>query len=182
MRAALTELSFQRISQMELPVCRFCHELSGTHVRSFFSLVSRVGDGHYLYLVLGGLLAFLGTGALPVVLHALAAAALCHVLYKGLKNRTARVRPFAFAEEMAEKGFDLTVPPLDKYSFPSGHTLHAVTFSLIVGTHVPTLAWLLVPFAVLVALSRLVLGLHYPTDVLAGAALGASIAFASFQI
>jgi undecaprenyl-diphosphatase len=38
------------------------------------------------------------------------------------------------------------------------------------------LAWLLVPFTLLVAASRVVLGLHYPSDVLAGAALGALIA------
>jgi undecaprenyl-diphosphatase len=40
----------------------------------------------------------------------------------------------------------------------------------------PMLAWLLVPFTLLVAISRVVLGLHYPSDVLAGAALGALIA------
>jgi undecaprenyl-diphosphatase len=44
----------------------------------------------------------------------------------------------------------------------------------------PQLAWLVVPFALAVAASRLVLGLHYPTDVLAGAALGAAVALASF--
>jgi len=66
--------------------------------------------------------------------------------------------------------------PLDQFSFPSGHTLHAVAFTTIAIAHYPQLAFLLIPFAFLVALSRMVLGLHYPSDVLAGAAIGAAIA------
>ena len=66
--------------------------------------------------------------------------------------------------------------PLDRYSFPSGHTLHAVSFAWQATVHFPELGWVLVPLAALIAASRVVLGLHYPTDVLAGAAIGASLA------
>lgn len=52
--------------------------------------------------------------------------------------------------------------PLDEFSFPSGHTLHAVAFSLVAMAHYPVLAWALVPFTASVAVSRVVLGLHYP--------------------
>jgi undecaprenyl-diphosphatase len=65
---------------------------------------------------------------------------------------------------------------LDRFSFPSGHTLHAVSFTLIICTALPVLALILVPLALLIALSRVVLGLHYPSDVLAGGVLGAVIA------
>ena len=66
--------------------------------------------------------------------------------------------------------------PLDRYSFPSGHTLHAVSFTVLATAYFPALGWVLVPFASLVAASRVVLGLHYPTDVLAGALLGTMLA------
>ncbi|MEL7059891.1 MAG: phosphatase PAP2 family protein [Acidobacteriota bacterium] len=178
MRTALPETTFDRISQLELPVCRFCHELSGTWLRGFFSAVSRVGDGHYLYLTLAGLLLLHGGSALPAIGHTLLVAGVCHALYRLLKNSTARVRPLEFADGT----FQMTVAPLDKYSFPSGHTLHAVSFAVLVTAYFPALGWVLIPFALLVAMSRVVLGLHYPTDVVAGAALGLTLALLSFQI
>jgi undecaprenyl-diphosphatase len=51
-----------------------------------------------------------------------------------------------------------------------------VSFAWQASVHWPELAWVLVPLAALIASSRVVLGLHYPTDVLAGAAIGAGLA------
>jgi undecaprenyl-diphosphatase len=68
------------------------------------------------------------------------------------------------------------VAPLDEFSFPSGHTLHAVSFSIVALAYYPWLAPLLVPFSAGVALSRVVLGLHYPSDVLAATAIGVVLA------
>ena len=66
--------------------------------------------------------------------------------------------------------------PLDVFSFPSGHTLQTVLFTMMLGSQTPMLLWILVPFTVLIAISRMVLGLHYPTDVLIGAGIGAVFA------
>jgi undecaprenyl-diphosphatase len=55
-----------------------------------------------------------------------------------------------------------------------------VSFSILIGVYYPSLLGLVVPFALLVAASRLVLGLHYPSDVLAGGAIGAVLALGSF--
>ncbi|UZD66942.1 phosphatase PAP2 family protein [Marinobacter sp. AN1] len=63
-------------------------------------------------------------------------------------------------------------PPLDRYSFPSGHTLHAVCFTTVLALTLPALALVVLPFTLAVAASRVVLGLHYPSDVLAGALVG----------
>jgi undecaprenyl-diphosphatase len=72
--------------------------------------------------------------------------------------------------------------PLDRYSFPSGHTLHAVSFTWLMAGYFPEWAPVLAGFAVLIALSRVVLGLHYPTDVAAGALLGGGLAMTSLTL
>jgi len=166
-------LTLQRMSELEIPFCRFCHRRAKKEVRLFFSVISRIGDGHYYYAVLLALLCVDGLAALPAFGHAAAVGLIGHLFYRKLKSGTARVRPFEAG------GFDPTVPALDKYSFPSGHTLHALSFAVVICSHYAFLGWLLLPFAALVALSRVVLGLHYPTDVVAGAALGSSIAWLS---
>lgn len=172
----VVDLGLQRMSELEIPFCRFCNRRAGLRVRRFFSLISRIGDGHYFWAVLLALAFIDGAAALPAIGHASAVGLIGHFLYRNLKRGTARIRPYE------EGGFDLTVPALDKYSFPSGHTLHALSFSLVVCAYYPFLGWLLFPFALLVALSRVVLGLHYPTDVAAGAALGASLAWLSLAV
>lgn len=141
-------------------------------VIAVFAVVSRLGDGLFWYGLMAMLLLVHGAAAAPVVARMLLAGAVCLVLYKWLKARTTRSRPCARSHQI-----QLRAPALDEYSFPSGHTLHAVSFTLIAVYHYPALSGLLVPFATLVALSRIVLGLHYPSDVLAGAVLGAGLAF-----
>jgi undecaprenyl-diphosphatase len=96
------------------------------------------------------------------------------VIYKLIKGKTLRPRPFNVYPAIVCVG-----KTLDQFSFPSGHTMHAVGFSIVAVSYFPALFWLVVPFAILVALSRPILGLHYPSDVLAGAALGAVIATTS---
>ncbi len=88
-----------------------------------------------------------------------------------------RERPF-----ITHKAINRITAPLDRYSFPSGHTLHAVSFTITAWLIFPQLAVLLVPMALLIALSRVVLGLHYPTDVLAGAGLGGLLSALGFLV
>jgi undecaprenyl-diphosphatase len=99
------------------------------------------------------------------------------LLYRTLKRWTKRPRPFRAHAEITPY-----IAPLDEFSFPSGHTLHAVSFSLIALAWFPWLAPLLVPFTVLVAISRIVLGMHYPSDVLAATLIGGGLAGISFLL
>lgn len=134
-------------------------------------LASRLGDGVFWYVLMLSLLARHGWDAVPAVLHMIVAGLLGTLLYKWLKGVTERPRPY-----QACSSISCLTAPLDRFSFPSGHTLHAVVFSLVATAYYPALAWMVWPFTALVAASRLVLGLHYVSDVAVGALLGGTIA------
>jgi undecaprenyl-diphosphatase len=154
---------------------RWCRGLNRTVERPWFlkvmRLSSRLGDGVLWYGLLLVLPWLYGSAAIRVVLVMAATGLGGHLIYRRLKSSLVRERPF-----IRHPGINLAMPALDRYSFPSGHTLHAVSFVWQAVAHFPALAWTLVPAAALIALSRVVLGLHYPTDVLAGAAIGALLA------
>jgi undecaprenyl-diphosphatase len=171
MTSAVTTGLWQRFDHAEHALCvqvnRGCRY---GPARRLFVAVSRLGDGIFWYVLMAAFALSGPEGAFVAAQMAVAGLA-GTVLYRQLKHRLVRERPF-----VSYSSIQSGTAPLDRYSFPSGHTLHAVGFTLIATTHAPALAVLLVPFALLVAASRVVLGLHYPTDVLAGAAIGASLA------
>lgn len=140
-------------------------------VRRCFSVVSRLGDGAFWYALMAALVVANGMHGVAASAHMAATGFVALVLYKTLKRWTRRPRPFA-----ADGRIRAWVAPLDEFSFPSGHTLHAVSFSIVALAHYPRLWPLLVPFAASVAVSRVVLGLHYPSDVLAATAIGTALA------
>lgn len=140
-------------------------------------VISWLGNGIFWYaLMLTLLLADPQAAAMPV-LHMAFAGAVCTCCYKMIKHTTVRRRPYEVNALVLANAV-----VLDRFSFPSGHTLHAIAFTLIAGSYYPELCVLLVPFTVLTAVSRVALGLHYPSDVIAGGALGALIAAASMAI
>jgi undecaprenyl-diphosphatase len=164
---------FRRVDAFEYAWClrlnRGCQQRR--LVRGVFATVSRLGDGIFWYALILLLPALYGSQALLPALRMAAVGIVGVLLYKYLKSRLVRERPY-----ISLAGIVPGTPALDRYSFPSGHTLHAVSFTILATSSFPELAWLLVPFATLVAASRVVLGLHYPTDVAAGAVIGATLA------
>lgn len=168
----------RRFDAAELSVCLFLNRhCAGTLARGLFAFVSRLGDGAIWYGLMLALPWIHPGDGLEVSLKLAVTGAIGVGIYRVLKRKLVRERPFVSCA-----GISLGTAPLDRYSFPSGHTLHAVCFTTIIASHYPELSMVLVPFALLVAASRVALGLHYPTDVLAGAAIGFGLATASLQL
>ncbi|RLK50543.1 undecaprenyl-diphosphatase [Alkalispirillum mobile] len=161
-----------RFDRMEVAVCRFFNQQAQRRpVRHSFALVSRLGDGLFWYALMGTLMLFEGLQGSVVALQMGTTALVGVVVYKVLKGTLVRERPF-----ISHGGIRCAAAPLDRYSFPSGHTLQAVLFSTVAMAWFPALAVPLLGFVMLVALSRVVLGLHYPSDVLVGALIGYGLA------
>ena len=172
------QLVLARFDDAEYRLCRGLNRASQWHgTRSVLRLASRLGDGPLWYTLLLALPLLYGTASIRVGLIMTASGLAGHLVYGRLKSSLVRERPF-----IRHPAISLQMPPLDRYSFPSGHTLHAVSFTWQAVAHFPALSWPLVPAACLIALSRVVLGLHYPTDVLAGAAIGALLAAAGLAL
>jgi len=167
-----------RFDHAEYRLCRSLNRcVAYPFVRHFFRIASRLGDGVIWYVLMVALPLIYGARGLQVSLAMLVTGAAGLVVYKLLKRTFVRERPF-----IRHTGISLAQAPLDRYSFPSGHTLHAVSFTWQACTAFPELTPVLVPLALAIAASRVVLGLHYPTDVLVGAAIGASFAAIVGQI
>lgn len=146
-------------------------------VRRLFAVVSRLGDGGIWAFFAALLLLQEGPVALPMVAQMAVTGAIGVFIYKLMKNRLVRERPY-----IHHGGILCGTAPLDRYSFPSGHTLHATSFAILLSQFEPLWIPIVVPFAALVAASRLILGLHYPSDVIVGAAIGTALASLSLAI
>lgn len=172
MKATAFNAFMARVDAAEYGLCRRLNRGADfAATRRVFQLASRLGNGSIWYVLILSLPLLYGVPAARPAIVMAATGALGVAVYALLKRAFVRERPF-----ITHAAISRAAVPLDRYSFPSGHTLHAVSFTWQVCAHFPELAWVLVPLALLIAGSRVVLGLHYPSDVLAGAAVGAGLA------
>jgi undecaprenyl-diphosphatase len=164
---------------------RVNHRLVGWHPPRWFRLwmitASRLGDG-WLWLLVGLMLLAAGGRGLDVLGAAALAAAVANGLLVPLKRRFRRPRPCDFESN------PFFVSPYrpqfrgDAFSFPSGHALNAFAIGTVIALAFPGLALIAFLLAMSVGASRVFLGLHFLTDVLAGAALGTAVGGTAFRL
>jgi len=146
-------------------------------IRLWMILATRAGDG-WLWYALGTLvLVFGGPSRLAAVTVAGLSCGAGTVLFLVLKRLIGRQRPCAVARSCWA-----TLLPPDQFSFPSGHSINAFAFALSIGLFEPSLMYGLLFCALSVAISRIMLGLHFLSDVVAGSLIGAGLGYACYLL
>jgi undecaprenyl-diphosphatase len=144
--------------------------------RILMMLATRGGDG-WLWYALGLILVFYGGEQRFSSIGAAASSAVAGIfVFRTLKHTSRRKRPC----EIEPHCWASILPP-DKYSFPSGHSITAFAVAISLGLFYPYLLTALLALAFLIAASRIVLGMHFLSDVLAGSAIGVTLGFFGFH-
>jgi undecaprenyl-diphosphatase len=143
-------------------------------IRFWMLAATRMGDG-WIWYSLGAILLLDGGPQRYAAVGASMLAGLVGVLvFKGLKRISRRQRPCQFEPHCWSK-----VLPPDQFSFPSGHTMTAFAIALVVSYFYPSLQTPMYFLAISIAVSRVVLGMHFLSDVLAGMLLGSALGIGS---
>ncbi len=168
----------QKITRLDTYAFNLCLGYSTrTSLSSWSRLMSRFGDGGF-YLLLGISLAlFEAEDGQRFFLTGLTAFAIELPLYLVLKNLIKRDRPCDRFDH-----FDAFIVPSDKFSFPSGHAAAAFVFATLISHFYPSLSYLSFGLAAMIGSARVMLGVHYPTDIVAGAVLGLASATVALNL
>jgi undecaprenyl-diphosphatase len=143
-------------------------------IRLWMICATRGGDGWLWYTVGAAILLFGGGARFAAVSAGMLAAGSGIAVFLSLKRAANRRRPCAF-----EPHCWATLLPPDQFSFPSGHTITAFAVAVSLAHFYPDLTFGLLFCALSVAASRILLGMHFLSDVVAGAAIGMLLARAA---
>jgi undecaprenyl-diphosphatase len=147
----------------------FNHTLSSTFLDKLFTTITSVNNWYIAYVILLGICWKYGgkRGKLAVVVVIIMIIVTDQTGHRMLKEFFARQRPCNVLPDVNA--------PLDcsgTYSFPSNHALNNFAAATLFSLLFPNFRVILFSVASLVAISRVYLGLHYPSDIIGGAILG----------
>lgn len=152
----------------------FNHSLSVGFLDKFFSILTNVNNWYIAYLILLGIAFTKGgvRGKISVGLVILLILVTDQLGHKVIKEIFQRIRPCnALSDVLAPLGCNGT------FSFPSNHAVNNFAAATFFYRLFPKLKWILFVTASLVALSRVYLGLHYPSDIIGGAIIGSGFGY-----
>ena len=159
----------------------FMTTIFGLEGKRFLSAVmpwiSNSGNGYYYPLLPIVLYLFDPQLAKVFLLSALVAFGIELPVYKLLKNAIKRDRPCVRVAAVHSR-----VSPSDQFSFPSGHTAAAIVVATLLAHLIPAIMPIAFGWAFAVGFSRVFLGVHYPSDILAGTFLGMICAFIGLTV
>jgi undecaprenyl-diphosphatase len=172
---AITRAFLGYIEQRDLRLMRRLHRWRAPRViRVFMLMMSRLGNG-WLWYSLGIFILICGGQNRYRAFFAGALAALVAILiFQRVKPLSRRRRPC----EIEPHCWAAIAPP-DRFSFPSGHAMTSFAIAVAVGSFYPQCQPCLLTVAALIAVSRVIVGMHFLTDIVAGAAMGTLIGYLS---
>jgi undecaprenyl-diphosphatase len=142
--------------------------------RSFFGGITHLGGARIsiLSILAVAFLSVFFPSIRTAVIQAFLVLSVSHFVMHFIKRSVKRIRPYLSLPDVMLHGH-----PFEDHSFPSGHSTAIFSITIPFMIHFPSTIVILFPISVLVACSRVVLGVHYPSDVMAGAflALGTAI-------
>jgi undecaprenyl-diphosphatase len=146
-------------------------------IRLWMIAATRGGDGWLWYAMGIVILLFGGPNRFRAVAAGAGAEAIGVALFLKLKRMAGRKRPCAY-----EPHCWADLQPPDQFSFPSGHTITAFAVAVSLSLFYPSLAVGLLFCAASVAASRILLGMHFLSDVIAGAFIGTALAYTAVSL
>ena len=153
------------------------HRWQAPHwIRRWMLLASKGGDG-WLWSAIGAILLLWGGDRRYDALTAgFESVIVSQVVFRLLKRMTGRERPYTVEPHC----WSMLLPP-DRFSFPSGHTMSAFAIAVSLGAYYPSLLVGMLFCAASVGASRIILGLHYLSDVVVGVMVGSAIGVAMVE-
>ncbi len=174
----VTKAVWNQIQANDHRLMRHVHHWRAPRWFRILMIVStRSGDGWLWYGLGLILLLYGGEHRFAAIAAGVSAAGAGTFLFRALKRTSRRRRPC----EIEPHCWAAILPP-DKYSFPSGHSITAFGIAISIGQFYPELQSCLLAVALLIAGSRILLGMHFLSDVLAGSAIGAALGVISYHI
>ncbi len=137
----------------------------------FFYRATDLGGAVFISIFTLSLVLFGSRENKIIGVEALIALTISQIIVHSLKKLLSRQRPYKIIEQLNTFGIDLS-----DYSFPSGHTTASFSLATSLALNLPKFAVIVFFLALIIAISRIYLGVHYPTDVTAGIVIGLGIA------